>query len=127
MGDDNGDGAVLLLGNGLGLHARLNLPVDDVLYKASNVLLGKLLGLIEGELGVLSNILNGESWEFLRVKVKVSSVGSESLGINGRETDDAFMLLCKWSERFGKLSTFFGGLGEDVCQGDTSLQQWSQR
>lgn len=122
MGDDNDDGAVLLFGNGLGFDTRLHLAIDDGLYEASNVLFGKFLGLIKGKLGVLSNILNGESWEFLRVKVKVSRVGTECFGINGRETDDAFVLLRKWSKSIGELSTFFGSFGEDVCEGETSLQ-----
>lgn len=121
MRDDNNDGAFLLLGNGLRLDTRLNFAIDDTLDEASNVVFGELLGLVKGELGVLSNILDGKSWELLRVEVKVSSVGAKSLGINGRETDDAFMLLCKWSKSFGELSTFFGGFGEDVCEGETSL------
>lgn len=114
MRDDHRDGTFLLLGNGLGLYARLNLAIKDILYEVSNVLMGKLLGLIKGELGVLSDILDGERWEFPLVKVKVSGMSTESLGINSREIDDALVLLCNGFESFGEFSTFLGSFGEDV-------------
>lgn len=69
VGDDNLDGSLLLLWDGLRLDAGLNLAVHKVLDEGSDSLFGQFFALVEGELLVLDGFLNSESGPFVGFKV----------------------------------------------------------
>lgn len=118
----NNDGNALLgLGDGLGLHAGLNLAVEDVLDELADLLGVDLLGLVVGVLGVLGDILDGEGGEVLGLEVEVAGVGTEELGVEGDDVDVTAVLLSDGTEVSGELLALLGGLGEDVSEGNTSL------
>jgi hypothetical protein len=118
---DNGDGALLGLGNGLRLDARVNLSVKDVLNELADILGVNLLGLIVRVLGILAGILDRESRELLGLKVEVSCVGAEELGIEGDNVNSSAVLLSDGTEISGKLLPLLRCLGKDISQGDTGL------
>ena len=66
--------------------------------------------------------MDGEGWPFANLEIKVTTVLTECLGINGSEVDLALMLFCNWSKGLGEGCAFFFGFGEDVCKRETSLQ-----
>ena len=116
------DGAVLLLGHGLALDARLDLARHVIVDKGADVLLGKLLGLVEGELLVLGHILDGKGGPFVDLEVQIAGVSAEGAGVDGGEVDLALVLLGDGLQDVGKLFALLRGRGEDVCQRKTSLR-----
>jgi hypothetical protein len=90
VGDDDGDGALLLLGNGLRLDAWVDLSGDEIIHERCDLRGGERAGV--RELLVLVRLLDGESGELAGLEVEVSSVLSEGLGVNGREVDGALVL-----------------------------------
>jgi hypothetical protein len=115
------NGSILFLRKRLGLDAGLNLAVNKVLNEGTNILLSKCFALVEGEFLVLDSLLDGEGGPLVDLQVEITSVGSESLSVDGGEVDNTFVLLSEGLEGVCELFAFFRGLGEDVGQGDTSL------
>jgi len=120
LGDNDSDGTVVLLGNGVGLDARVDLAGNELVKELGNLLLGKVRAL-EGELLVLLGVLDGEGGPLANLEVEVASVLTEGLGVNGSEVDLALVLLGDRLERGGKSLTLLGSLGEDVSEGNTGL------
>jgi hypothetical protein len=119
--NNNGNRSLLSLGDGLGLQARLNLAVKDVLDELADVLGINLLGLVVRVLGVLGGVLDGESRELLGLKVEVTSVSAEELSVKGNNVDGSTVALSDGTEVSSELLTLLGSLGKDVSQGNTSL------
>lgn len=93
VGHHNLDRPFLLLGDGLGFDAGLNLAVDEVLDESSDILLCQLLALVEWEFLVLAGFLDGEGGPFVDFEVEVASVGAERFGVDGGKADGALVLL----------------------------------
>lgn len=122
LSNENSDGTVLGLGNGLGLDARLNLALEDVVDECSNGLLGDLLILIEGILLAVVDVLDSESGELITDEVEVIGVRAESLSVDGSDIDLALVLLGDRPEHSSELIALFLGLGEQVGKGNAGLQ-----
>lgn len=120
LGNNDGDGAVVLLGDGVGLDAGVDLAGNERVKELSNLLLGEVSAL-EGELLVLLGVLNGEGGPLANLEVEVTSVLAECLGVNSSKVDLALVLLGDRLEGGGKSLTLLGSLGEDVGEGDTGL------
>lgn len=123
VGYDNMYRSILLLRNRLRLDAWLNLAVNKVLDKFSNVLRSDLLVLVEGKLLVLDRFLDGEGGPSVDFKVEVTGMSAKCLCVDCCEADGTLVLLCDGFEGFGKFGTLLGGLSEDVRKGDTSLRE----
>jgi hypothetical protein len=121
VGDHNGDGAIIGLGNGLGLDAGLDLSGKDILDELGDFSGHEGLGLVIRVLLVGSGIVKSESRELLGIKVEVASMGTEGLGIDGRNVDLALELLSEGLEVGGVLVTLLLGLGEDVGKRNSGL------
>ena len=115
------DRAVLLLGHGLALDARLDLAGHVFVDKRTHVLLRELLGLVEGELLVLGHVLDGEGGPLVDLEVQVAGVGAEGAGVDGGEVDLALVLLGDGLQGVGQLLALLSGRGEDVCQRKAGL------
>jgi hypothetical protein len=120
LGDNDGDGAVVLLGDGVRLDAGVDLAGNEVVEEFANLLDGEVSAL-KGELGVLLGVLDGESGPLASLEVEVASVLTECLCVNGSKVDLALVLLGDRLEGGGKSLTLLGGLGEDVGEGNTGL------
>ena len=120
LGDNNGDGTVVLLGDGLGLDAGVDLAGDKVVKELGNLLCGEVSAL-EGELLVLLSVLDGESGPLADLEVEVASVLTEGLCVDGGEVDLALVLLGDRLEGSSESLTLLGSLGEDVGEGNTGL------
>lgn len=120
VGNDDSYGTVIGFGNGLRLDARVNLASEEVVNELANLLLGDLGLLVVGELLVLLGALDSESGPGADLEVKVASVLAEGLGVDGSEVDLALVLESEGLQLLGKLLTFLGSLGEDVCEGNAS-------
>lgn len=120
LGDNHGYRAFLLLRDGLGLDAGLDLAVDVLLNELAQVFLGDLCS-AKGEFLVLGGVLDGKSRPLADFQVQVPRVCTESLGINGCKIDLALVLLSKRLELGGELGTLLGGLCEDVRKRNTRL------
>lgn len=64
----------------------------------ANIVVGNLLGLVEGELLVLDSLLNGESGPFAIFEVQVCRMCAERFGVDGGEVDSALELFGKGFE-----------------------------
>ena len=94
--DYDGDGALLLFGDGLALDAGLDGAGDDVVDEFANLLLGEIGGRTLGgerELLVLRRVLDGEGGPCADLEVQVAGVLAESLGVDGGEVELSLMLL----------------------------------
>lgn len=120
LGDNNGDGTLLGLRDRLRLDAGLNLASAELLNELGNVVVGDLLLLVEGELLVLDNLLDGERGELVGLEVQVTGVSTESLGVDSGEVNLALELLSNGLEGIAELLALLLGLGEDVGKGNTS-------
>lgn len=116
------DGSFLGFRNRLRLDAGLNLAIKNILNELPDFFGIEFPGLVVRVLGVLLRILDSESGECLRVKVEVSGVGTEHLGINCGDVDGSLVLLSNGLEVLCILITLLLGLSEDVCQRDTGLK-----
>ena len=67
----------MLLWDGLRLDARLDLAIDKVLNESANIVMGKLLVLIEGELLIFDGFLNGECGPLIDLQIQVAGVRTE--------------------------------------------------
>lgn len=121
VGNDDGDRALLLLGNGLGLDAGLDLSTKVVLNVLGDGLLGDLLLLVEGELLVLGRVLDGEGGPLADLEVEVGTVLTESLSVNSGEVDDTLLLFGNGLQGLGEFLALLGSLSEDVGEGNASL------
>ena len=119
--NNNGYWAILLLWDGLRLDAWVDAASDEVIDKLANVLSGKLLGLVEWELLVLDSLLDGECGPLANLEVKVTTVLSECLCVNGSEVDLSLVRLGNLLEVLGEGFTLFWGFGEDVGEWETGL------
>lgn len=119
--NNNGNRSLLSLRNGLGLEARLNLAVKDVLDKLADILGINLLVLVVRVLGVLGSVLDSESRELLGLKVEVASVSTKELSIKGNNVDSSAVSLSDGTEISSELLALLGSLGEDVSQRNTGL------
>lgn len=119
--NDNSDRAFLLLRNGLRLDAWLDLSGNEVINELTDFLLSELLGLVIRKLLVLVRLLDSESGELADLEVEVGGMLTEILGVNSGEVDGTLVLDGEGLQLLGKLFTLFGGLGEDVGEGYTSL------
>ena len=120
LGDNNGDGTVVLLGDGLGLDAGVDLAGDKVVKELGNLLCGEVSAL-EGELLVLLSVLDGESGPLADLEVEVASVLTKGLCVDGGEVDLALVLLGDRLEGSSESLTLLGSLGEDVGEGNAGL------
>lgn len=116
--------ALLSLGNGLGLEARVNLAVKDVLDELADILGINLLVLVVRVLGVLVSVLDSESRELLGLQVEVASVSAEELSVEGNNVDSSTVSLSDGTEIGSELLTLLGSLGEDVSQRNTGLNSY---
>ena len=121
VGNNDGDRAVLGLWDGLRLDAGLDLAVKDILDELGDVFLDNLLGLVVRVFGVVGGILNGERGPLLSVEVQISTVSSESLGVNGCEVESTLVLLGNGLQGSGVFLTLLRGLSEDIGEGNPSL------
>ena len=121
IGHNDLNRAFLLLWNRLGLDAGGDLAVHKVLDECADIVMCKLLLLVERKLLVLDGLLDGESWPFAIFEVQVASMGAESLGVNCGEADDTLVLLCQRLEFSGQLSALLWSFREYVGQWDASL------
>lgn len=122
--NDDSDGAVLLLGYGLGLDARLDLACNEILDEFSNGLLGESLDaslLAKWELLVLLGVLDRKGGPVADFQIEVASVLAERLGVDGGEVDSALVLLGDRLEVLGERLALFWSLREDVRKRDTGL------
>lgn len=90
---DNLHWALILLWDRFALDARLNLPIKELLNEVANLLLGKLLGLVERKFLVLDSLLNGEGWPFIHFEVEIAGVSTKGFGVDDSEVDFAFVFL----------------------------------
>jgi hypothetical protein len=120
LGNNDGDGAVVLLGDGVGLDAGVDLAGNEFVEELADLLLGEVSAL-EGVLLVLRGVLDGESGPLADLEVEVTSVLTESRGVNGSKVDLALVLLGDRLKGGGKSLTLLGCLGENVGEGDTGL------
>lgn len=120
LGNDNSDGTVVGLRDGLGLDAGLHLAGRELLNELGDVIVGDLLLLVKGELLVLDGLLDGERGELVGGEVEVAGVSTERLGVDGSEVDLAAVLLSDGLQGGAKFLTLLGGLGEDVGEGKAS-------
>ena len=111
----------LLLRDGLGLDAGLDLAINIVLHELAHVLVGNFCS-GEGELLVLDCILDSEGRPFADLEVQVAGVSAESFGINGGKVDFALVFLSEGLELSGELCPFLGSFREDVGKWNASLQ-----
>lgn len=123
LAHNNGDWALLGLGDGLRLDAGVNLAVQNVLDELADLLGVELLGLVVGVLGVLAGLLDGEGGEVLGLQVQVAGVGTKQLGVQGNNVDVSAVLLGDGAEVLSELLALLGGLSEDIGQRDTSLNR----
>jgi len=126
LGDDNSNGPLLLLGDGLALDTRLELAGDVVVDEGADVLGADvfdraLLGV--GEFLVLLRVLDGEGGPGAGLEVEVGGVLAEGGGIDCGEVDFALMLLGDGLEGLGEGLALLGGLGEDVSERDAGLNE----
>lgn len=121
VGHNGGHRALLGLGNRLGLDARLDLAVKNILDKSADILGVEVLGLVIGILGVLRGVLDSEARELLGLQVQVGGMGTEHLGVEGSNVDLTAVLLSDGLEVLGVLLTLLRGLGEDIGEGNASL------
>lgn len=91
VGDNDGDRAVLLLGNRLGLDARLDLALEEVADELADVLLGDLLVLGVGVLLVRLGVLDRKGGPLANLQVEVAGVLAKGLGVNGSDVDLALV------------------------------------
>jgi len=116
---------VLLLWDGLGLDAWLDLAVDEVLDELADFLRAELLLLVERELLVLDRLLDGEGGPLVDLKVQVASMRAIRLCVDDSEVDGTLVFLCDIFQRPGELCTLLRSLGENVRKRDASLTQIS--
>jgi hypothetical protein len=90
------DWTLLLLGDGLRLDTGLDLAIEKVGHEFTNLFLGDLFGLVEGEFLVFDGFLNRKGRPGADFQIQVASVGTKRLGINGSEVDFTLELLCEW-------------------------------
>lgn len=121
VGDNDVDGAALVLGGGLRLDAGLDLASDVVLDVLANSLGRKLLVLVQGVLLVLDGVLDGKGGPLADLEVEVRAVLTKGLCVNGGEVDLALVLLGDGLELLGELLALLGSLGEDVGKRQTRL------
>jgi len=65
------------------------------LDERTHIIVGKLLVLVKGEFLVLDGLLNSERRPFVNLKVQITGMGAEGLGINGCEADLSLVFLGK--------------------------------
>ena len=118
---NDGHRSLLLLRNGLALHARLDLAVDEVLDESANSLLGQFLALIERIFAVLDDILDGKGRELVGLKIEVAGVLTKIFSVDCRHVDNSLVLFGDGLQRFRQTFALFGSLGEDVGQRDAGL------
>jgi hypothetical protein len=121
LGNDNGNWSILLLWNGLRLNAWLDIASGEVIDELANILSGKFLGLVEWELLVLDSLLDSKCGPLANLEVKVTTVLSECLGVNGGKIDLTLVLLGDPLEILGKGFTLFWSFSEDVGEWETGL------
>ena len=120
LGNDDGDGAVVGLGDGLGLDGGVDLASEEVLDEGADLLLVNLEVLVVGELLVLVGALDGESGPCAGLEVEVASVLAESAGVDGSEVDGALVLDGKGLQVLSELLTLLSSLSEDVGKRNAS-------
>ena len=96
LGNDHSGTRLLLLGNGVGLDAGLNLALNELLNESADSLLADVLdGTLLGvrELLVLGDVLDGECGPGANLEVEVAGVLAESGSVDGSEVDLSAVLL----------------------------------
>lgn len=93
--------ALLLLRNGLGLDAWIDLARDEIIDELANVLRRELLALVKGEFLVLDGLLDREGGPFVGFEVEIGRVGAKGFGIDGGEADSTLVLFCDRLEGLG--------------------------
>jgi hypothetical protein len=121
VGNNHGNGTVLLLWDRLRLDAWLDLARVELLNEFANLLGSNGLAVLVGEFLVLDGVLDGKGGPFANLEVQVSSMLTKSLGVNGCEVDLAMVLLGEGLEVLGEALALLLGLGEDVGERNTSL------
>lgn len=101
MGHHDLNIALLLLRNGLGLDAWIDLARDEIIDELANVLRRELLALVKGEFLVLDGLLDREGGPFVGFEVEIGRVGAKGFGIDGGEADSTLVLFCDRLEGLG--------------------------
>ena len=114
VGNDNSDRTIVLLWYRLALDGWLNLASNEIIDKRANVFLGDLLGLVEGELLVLGNVLDSKGWPLVSLEIEVTSVSSKGLGVNCCKVNLTIVFLGNRLECSAEFLTLLGSLSEDV-------------
>ncbi len=114
VGHNDLDRALLLFWNRLRLDAGVDFAINEGLNECANIIVRNLLVLVKRKLLVLDSLLDGKSWPFAIFEVQITSVRTESLGVNGGEADDTLVLLCERLEFSGQLSALLWSFCEYV-------------
>ncbi len=121
IGHNDLNRALLFLWNRLRLHAGVDLAINEILDEGANIIVCKLLSLVKRKFLVLDCLLDGESWPFAILEVKVTSMRAEGLGVNGGEADDTLVLFCEGFKFSGQFSALLRCFCEYIGQWDASL------
>lgn len=120
MGHHNNDRASLFFGNRLRLDAGLHLASNKFLDKGPDRLLCQRVSL-KGVLLVLDRLLNGKGGPLVGEQVKIASMSTKSLCVDGCKVDGALEFLSNGPEGLGERLALFLGLSEDVSERNTRL------
>lgn len=119
-GDNDLDGAVVLLGNSFGLDRGLDSARQDILSQLLHLLNSELTLLVQGELGAGDDVLDTESGPLL-LQVDVGSVGAELGGVNVSEVHLALEGLGDGLNLGAVLGALLGSGEEEVGEGETRI------
>lgn len=119
-GDNDLDGAVVLLGNSLGLDRGLDSAGQDILSQLLHLLNSELTLLVQGELGAGDDVLDTKSGPLL-LQVDVGSVGAELGGVNVSEVHLALEGLGDGLNLGAVLGALLGSGEEEVGEGETRI------
>lgn len=118
--DNDSDGAVVLLGDGLGLDRRLDSAGQDILSQLLHLLNSELTLLVQGELGASDDVLDTESGPLL-LQVDVGGVSAELGGVNVGKVHLALVGLGDGLDLGAVLGALLGGGEEEVGEGETRI------
>ncbi len=126
VSDNDLDMSFLLFRDRLGFDAGLHLAINEVLDECAHIIVREFLALVKGKFLVLHGLLNCESGPLVHFQIQVTSVSTETFGVNGREAEGSLVLLCERLEGLRQFCAFLRGLGKDVGEGNTSLLRISR-
>jgi hypothetical protein len=123
--DNNGDWAILRLGNRLRLDAWLGVTRAKLVNKVADALGSDFLGLVKRVFFVLDSVLNGKGRPLVDLEVEVAGVLAKGLGVNSGEIDLGAVLFGDSLEFLGESRALLCSLGKNVCKRETRLSHVS--